>query len=180
MSNAFRLAMTGSPGTGKSTISDLLSGFDYDVETMESLATRLGCIGDVDPEDGARPIDMDELQILLEDEWEVLPSVPTVIDGHLSHLLPVDCAVILRCRPSILKERLAGRSYSRQKTSENVDWEILGGSWAEIDESVPAIEFDTSSEGVGEIVQAILGWIADDFKPRRPLNPIDWVDQEEA
>ena len=49
----FRLALTGTPGVGKSTISSLLAEIGYQVETMERLAERLECIGDVDQEDGA-------------------------------------------------------------------------------------------------------------------------------
>jgi adenylate kinase len=88
--------------------------------------------------------------------------------------------VILRCRPEDLRERLAGRSYPSQKIDENVDWEILGGPWAEIEAGKPIIEFDTSSEKSESIVAAILQWVSDDFKPRSPRNPIDWVGRGEV
>jgi adenylate kinase len=179
MEDAFRLSMSGSPGTGKSTVSTLLEDLGYRIETVEGLAEEFGCIEEVDPRDGARPIDMEKLQQKLEVAWEEGPKSPTVIDGHLSHLLGVDCVVILRCRPEDLRERLAGRSYSSQKIDENVDWEILGGPWAEIEDGKPIIEFDTSCEGPESIVASILQWVSDDFKPRGPRNPIDWVGKGE-
>ena len=113
---------------------------------MQDIAERFGCIDDVDSEDGARPID--DLNTKIHSEWKNDPIKSTVIDGHLSHLLPVDCVVILRCSPSVLRTRLSGRSYEEEKIAQNVDWEILGSAWSEIDDTPPAIEFDTSSNGV--------------------------------
>ena len=180
MEGAFRLAMSGSQGVGKSTVSTLLEGLGYRIETVESLAEEFGCIEAVDPRDGARPIDVDKLQKKLEMEWEESPKGQTGSAGHLSHLLSVDCVVILRCRPEELLGRLAGRSYPSRKIDENVDWEILGGPWAEMEGGKPIIEFDTSCERSESIVAAIIQWASDDFKPRSPRNPIDWVGKGEV
>ena len=154
------MALTGTPGVGKTTISSLLADVGYHVETTEEIAERFGCIDDI--------------------EWKNDPIKPTVIDGHLSHLLPVDCVVILRCSPSVLRTRLSGRSYEEEKIAQNVDWEILGSAWPEIDDTPPAIEFDTSSNGVETVFQRIIDWLADGFKPRRPLRLIDWIERGEV
>ena len=180
MDRCFRLALTGTPGVGKTTISSLLADVGYQVETVQDIAERYGCIDDVDSEDGARPIDIDELNTQIRSEWKNDPIKSIVIDSHLSHLLPVDCVVVLRCNPSVLRKRLSERSYSEQKISGNVDWEILESAWAEMDDTVPAIEFDTSSDGVETVFQGIMGWVADDFKPRRPLRLIDWIERGEV
>ena len=176
---AFRLAITGSPGTGKSTISSLLKRQEYCIETVESLAKRFECIGEVDPHDGARPIDTVKLQQELVTFWNNSPSTPTAIDGHLSHHLEVYGIVILRCSPKILRQRLSERSYPRRKVDENVDWEILGGPWTEGVKGKPIIEFDSSCESPESIVEGILQWVSDGFKPREPCNPIDWVGRGE-
>ena len=175
-----RLALTGAPGTGKTTVCSLLSEAGIGVVSVETLAEMFDCIGDTDPSDGARPIDLDVLRSILDDKWSVSPEETTLIDGHISHLLPVDCAIILRCKPADLQVRLLDRRYRDGKISQNVDWEILGGAWNEIDELVPVIEFDTSSDSADSIVESILGWIADGFKPERPTNPIDWVGRGEV
>ena len=95
MDRCFRLALTGTPGVGKTTISSLLSDVGYQVETVQDIAERFGCIDDVDSEDGARPIDIDDLNEQIHSEWKNHPIKSVVIDGHLSHLLPVDCVVVL-------------------------------------------------------------------------------------
>ncbi len=171
------LALTGAPGTGKTTVGSLLGAAGIGVVSVESLAETCDCIGDADPSDGARPIDLDVLCPILEEKWSARPGETTLIDGHLSHLLPVDCVIILRCQPTVLQDRLVERGYDDDKISQNVDWEILGGAWNELDELLPLIEFDTSTVSADSIVESILGWIADGFKPERPTNPIDWVDR---
>ena len=180
MDRGFRLALTGTPGVGKTTIASLLADVGYQVETVQDIAERFGCIDDVDSEVGAMPIDIDDLNTQIHSEWKNNPIKSIVIDGHLSHLLPVDYVVILRCSPSVLRKRLTGRSYAEQKISGNVDWEILGSAWAEMDDTVPAIEFDSSSDGVETVFQRIMDWLADDFKPRRPLRLIDWIERGEV
>ena len=174
-----RLALTGAPGTGKTTVGSLLGEAGIGLVSVEMLAERFDCIGDADPKDGAKPIDLDVLRSILEDKWSARPKETTLIDGHLSHLLPVDCVIILRCKPAVLQDRLLDRGYKDGKVTQNVDWEILGGAWNELDELVPVIEFDTSTDSVESIVESILIWIADGFKPVRPANPIDWVDRGE-
>ncbi len=180
MDRGFRLALTGTPGVGKTTISSLLADVGYHVETTEEIAESFGCIDDIDPQDGARPIDIDDLNAKIHSEWKNDPINSIVIDGHLSHLLPVDCVVILRCSPSVLRTRLFGRSYEEEKIAQNVDWEILGSAWPEIDDTLPAMEFDTSSNGVETVFQRIMDWLADGFKPRRPLRLIDWIERGEV
>tara|TARA_B100000287_G_C20610500_1_gene771836 strand:+ start:43 stop:585 length:543 start_codon:yes stop_codon:yes gene_type:complete len=175
-----RLALTGTPGTGKTTVSSLLSKNGFEVFSVESLAEKHNCIEDADLEDGARVIDMDELCEHLGDDWSTRPDTDSIIDGHLSHLLPVDCVINLRCKPIVLRERLIERGYSDSKIAQNTDWEILGGAWNELEEGVPVIEFDSTSLGPESIVGAILDWKTDGFKPNRPFNPIDWVGREEV
>ena len=83
----------------------------YDM-VKAKLAEMHGCLGELDSEDNSRPVDLDSLCSKLSKEWFAMSDAPTVIEGHLSHHLPVDGIVLLRCPPDELRNRLSERGYS--------------------------------------------------------------------
>ena len=175
VSGGFRLALTGTPGTGKSTVAQMLSEGGCIVVSVESLAEQNSLLGEVDPADGARVVDTEALHDALAHEWKSPPKGVVVVDGHLSHHLPCDAMVVLRCSPEILESRLSRRGYSVEKVQANCEWELLGGAWNEREGDVPWCEFDTSHDSVDSIVTSLSDWIADGFKPASPGSLIDWV-----
>ena len=160
-----RIAVTGTPGVGKTTFCDR---FKWSKISVQELAKKHGCIDDVD-EDGVAPIDVDALSQEINwpegDYW--------LIDGHLSHLLPVDAAIVIRCNPSALQRRLESRGYSAQKINENVECELIGSIVAECLD-LPFLELD-SADGLESMIASAEAWITDGFKPQRPSEPIDWI-----
>ena len=160
-----RIAVTGTPGVGKTTFCDR---FKWSKISVQELAKKHGCIDDVD-EDGVAPIDVDALSQEINwpegDHW--------LIDGHLSHLLPVDAAIVIRCNPSALQRRLESRGYSVQKINENVECELIGSIVAECLD-LPFLELD-SADGLESMIASAEAWITDGFKPQRPSEPIDWI-----
>jgi len=175
VSDGFRLALTGTPGTGKSTVAQMLSSDGYEVIAVESLAEQYGLSGEIDPSDGVRVIDTGALHDVLAPAWESSPDGVVVVDGHLSHHLPCDAVAVLRCSPEIIESRLVSRGYSADKVQANYEWELLGGAWNEREGDAPWCEFDTSHSGVNSVVDSLADWIADGFKPASPGSVIDWV-----
>jgi len=170
-----RIALTGTPGTGKSTVARLLSASGYSIISVEELAAAAGALDEIDKTDNARPVDIELLLSYLNKSWKSLPQEPVIIDGHLSHHLPTDAVVVLRCKPEILRSRLEQRDYSEKKIIGNVEWEILGGAWNEKENNSPWMEFNTTKNSVEEVVDDIIKWISDGFKPMSPEGVIDWV-----
>jgi len=170
-----RIALTGTPGTGKSTVARLLSASGYSIISVEELAAAAGALDEIDKTDNARPVDIELLLSYLNKSWKSLPQEPVIIDGHLSHHLPTDAVVVLRCEPEILRSRLEQRDYSEKKIIGNVEWEILGGAWNEKENNSPWMEFNTTKNSVEEVVDDIIKWISDGFKPMSPEGVIDWV-----
>ena len=171
----YRLALSGTPGTGKSTIASLLSSHGMSISNIEELAQQAGALEEVDATDGAHPVDMDILLQFIDENWQKKPSEREIIDGHLSHNLPVNAVVVLRCDPENIRQRLNERGYPESKVEANVEWELLGGAWNEKENDIPWVEFDTSKVGPEVIVANILSWISDGFKPTSPEDVIDWV-----
>ena len=122
-----RCALTGTPGTGKTSISKLL---DTDVvhlsdyyETSSSEKT----------DEGEWLIELD----LLDDNIRDLSRNEGVFEGHTAHFLSdIDQVIILRCDPFVLKERLDERDYSKVKIMEKENREII-----------PLINLPEASEG---------------------------------
>jgi|TARA_B110000240_G_scaffold66501_1_gene75779 adenylate kinase len=175
----FRLALSGTPGTGKSTIASLLNGQGYTIISLESLANKYDCLGEVDSSDNSKPIDLEKLYHLLNIAWSKESEYPIIVDGHLSHQLPCDATVILRCQPDVLQTRLENRDYTKEKIQGNVEWELIGGPWNDKDTSNGWLELDTTEHNPNEILEYILKWIQDGFKPTTEDTEIDWIGRME-
>lgn len=155
------IAITGSPGVGKTTLCENLEG----VVSLMELAAKLGALGE-ECSDGAKEVDIEKMKAHWPDD------VPFIIDGHLSHLLPVDAIVILRCNPIELERRLGQREYSVEKTQANVEYEMLGGPWPDlIGDERPIIEFDNTS-----FEADLASWLENGCPhSTKPEGAIDWL-----
>ena len=94
-------AITGSPGTGKTTLSSQLPAERFDCFTVEQIATQLGCI---EHQDGDLVIATDLLG-----DWKYEGDKIAIIEGHLSHHCAVNALILLRCHPEELSLRLSNR-----------------------------------------------------------------------
>tara|TARA_B100001564_G_scaffold352718_1_gene360560 strand:+ start:1096 stop:1605 length:510 start_codon:yes stop_codon:yes gene_type:complete len=161
------IALTGSPGSGKSSIAELAKSSGWEVISVEKLAEKHGLLGEFDKNDQAKEIDIEKLRKSLG-----RINGPLIIDGHLSHYLEVDAIIILRCKPSILRERLQQRGYPEWKIESNVEWEIIGSSWSDI-ENENVAEFETSSAELNKVWSDIQDWINEGHPSRKPF--VDWM-----
>ena len=150
--------ISGTPCTGKTTISEKLSEkLNWELVKINDLAISNNLVLGIDEDKGYKIIDVDALNDLLLkiiSEHENL-----IVEGHLSHLCSgADKLIVLRCRPEILKERLALRNYSSSKINENLEAEALGVCSAEsldiYDNNV--YELDVSDLAINEAVSILM------------------------
>ncbi len=174
-----RIAITGSPGCGKSTLSELLSD-NYPAEEVVNLAKKYQCISSSKSNDDPSIVDIEELSLHLSREWEKPPLKSTLIVGHLSHLLPVDAIIILRCNPVVLESRLNSRNWNNEKVNSNVEWEMMGGPWqelVELDQIPNSLELDNTSIDLVQQTEIVNKWVRQNCPQINSISNIDWISE---
>ena len=172
------LAISGTPGVGKSSLCAVLEARGWNVLSLATLADEHGCLDDIDTEDGAAPIDVHRLA----ETWERPTDGRWLVDGHLAHLLEVDGIVLLRCQPERLRERLTARGYTDRKVQANVEWEMTAGHWAELVEfevDLPLLELDATTDDEQALSGRVNAWVEGGMEGA-PLmaqvpDSIDWL-----
>ncbi|MEF8814604.1 MAG: adenylate kinase family protein [Halovenus sp.] len=113
-----RLAVTGTPGTGKTSATAALDT-DLTVVHLNDVIEREGLTTGTDDERGSAIADMDAVADWLEDREDI------VFESHLAHEFPADRVVVLRCHPEQLERRLSERGTSPESVAENAESEAL-------------------------------------------------------
>jgi len=123
-----RICITGTPGTGKTTLAKgLESLLKYEYFDVMDFIKKNRLYEKFDKKTQALIIDTDKL--VPELIKEVKKKKNLIIDSHLSHYLPkelIDLVVVTKCELKELKKRLEKRKYSKEKVRENLDSEIFG------------------------------------------------------
>ncbi len=162
--------ITGSPGTGKTTIAKLLSKqLNLELISIKDHVEQNGlCEGE------ECEVDISKLKKSLEFLEE---KEDYVIEGHLAceQKIPADFLFVLRADPEVLRERLSERNYDPEKLRENLMAEILDyctqRSQASYD--LPVLELDTSSKTPKECTDDIAGAIK---LNKKKLDDVDYSD----
>lgn len=113
-----RVAVTGTPGTGKTTAVDLAET-DLPVVNLNDLVREADLTAGRDEERDTLVADLDAVRARLADRDDVL------VESHLAHHLDADRVVVLRCHPDELRERLRERGEPESKIRENAESEAL-------------------------------------------------------
>lgn len=177
-----RVAVTGTPGTGKTTATSLLENrIERDAGTTDHLPSldvihlndvleTAGLYTAVDAERGSKIADMEALESWLADREDVL------FESHLAHHFPADRVVVLRCRPDLLEQRLRDRGEPEAKAVENAESEALDVVLAAAVErhGVDVVfEIDTTDRDPDAVADALLAVLTGDREPR--AGTVDFV-----
>lgn len=170
-------ALTGTPGTGKTTVAALLPEH-FVVLTAAALAEACDAFVEDDTTRGARVVDEERLARGARAAAAVLApgAEEVVVEGLLAHFADPDDVVVLRCHPDALRARLEARGYPPAKVRENVEAEALDAISQEVE-----VERAWSVETTAAEPPAVAGIIARLFKGERvtgpevhPLGGLDW------
>ncbi|MGB1696920.1 MAG: adenylate kinase family protein [Thermoplasmatota archaeon] len=148
------IAITGTPGCGKTTLASLLP----DAIDLKAHAAQVDAVVDYDHADEAAVIDMDAIRI---------------VEGHLSQFLEPDECWVLRCDPRVLEARLEARGYSPEKVRENVEAECLDIILQEaLDHAKVVIQRDATHRSPEELLSSFL---SSSGRTEHDLEPVDWT-----
>ena len=160
-----KIGVTGTPGTGKSTVSKRLEGKIVDLKDYLD-ENDLGEIN----EDGEIEVEIEELR---ENSPEEPEDQDLVLEGHLAHFLDLDYCIVLRCRPDVLRERLSERYYSEEKIEENLESEKLDIVFSQaVQNQQKVFEVDTTYKTVEEAVEEIKAAISEG---KEIYGEVDWL-----
>ena len=146
------IAITGTPGTGKSTIAkklSLLLGYEYLDGNL--LVKTAGLAEKYDKKRDTAVVDpslFTRAVLKVGEKAAKKGSKGLVVDSHLSHFLPcrsVNACIVLTCSLEVLEKRMAKKGFKRAKIRENLDAEIFDTILVEASENGhKVVKFDTT------------------------------------
>jgi len=164
------IAITGTPGTGKTSACEVLASRGYPVRTVLDLAKKYKVAKASKGGDFA--IDTDRLKGKLGDLRG--KGAMTIVDGHLSHCLGADVCIVVRCSPALLESRLEARGYPKQKVRDNVEAEaidlVLVEAIENCDDTFEIDATEKSAEDVANDIERILNGETRHYEPGK----VDW------
>lgn len=168
-----KVAITGTPGTGKSTVAAIAAAIiGYSLIDLNSFAKKHGILCGKDKKRGSMILDEAALGRHMSDITE-----NSIIEGHLSHYARPDIAIVLRLEPEELEKRLAMRGWKKDKVKENVEAEVLGVCLSEaLDECKPVFEIDTTGKSANEVAEEVACIVRGKNRKKYVPGYIDWLE----
>lgn len=165
-------SLTGTPGTGKSSVSEELRSRGHTVIDGKLFITENGLLGELDEGRDTHEVDLELLNDSLSEFRD--SEEEYILDSHMSHFMDCHGIIVLRCSPEALSRRLEARGYPPAKVRENVQAEILDVILCEATESdIPVFEIDCtqcSIQDSADAVEKILKGESSDYMPGKT----DW------
>lgn len=119
------LLVTGTPGTGKSTLCRKLEDVGLKWVNIGQFAKENNCLGNWDEDYDCFELDEDKVIDELED---LMANGGVVVEHHVTDLFPerwFDAVFVLRTDSTQLYDRLSQRDYNKKKLDDNVQCEIF-------------------------------------------------------
>ncbi len=167
------IALTGTPGVGKTTVSKILENRGYDVLDLNRFLKEKDLIGEKDIHRDTFEVDLKRMKNVFEKGNLKVD----IIEGHLSHHLSVSTTIVLRCAPQELKERMKNKGWKKEKIEENLEAEMIDAILIQaMETSEEVFEIDTTELKPFEVASSIEDIIRGRTEEYKPGN-VDWSDE---
>ncbi|MFH0971096.1 MAG: adenylate kinase family protein [Candidatus Micrarchaeota archaeon] len=118
-----KIAITGTPGTGKTSISkEIAEELNCDVVHVNELVKKKKLYSKIEKKEHIA-----DFRKLRKELVKLMKATSIIVESHLlSDLkLPADLVIVMRCNPEELEKRLDRRKYPKTKINDNVLCEML-------------------------------------------------------
>ena len=167
------IALTGTPGIGKTTVSEVLKQRGYKILDLNNFIKEKGLRGDKDIDRSSFEVDTRHLKEVYHRE----NLNPDLVEGHLAHHLSLSPTVVLRCSPSELEKRMNKKGWNEDKIEENLEAEMLDTILIESLEICEDVyEIDTTGKSPKEVASAIEEIMQGKVENYEP-GSIDWSEE---
>jgi len=156
-----RVAVTGTPGTGKTTVTEHLDT-DLDVIHLNEHIKVGGLDAGIDEDRNSVVADFDAVADFLDGRTDVL------FESHLAHNVAADRVVVLRAHPETVVDRLTERGESAASVQENAESEALDVILSEAVErhgTENVYEIDTTDRTVEAVADDVAAVVAGEREP---------------
>jgi adenylate kinase len=176
-----RVALSGTPGTGKTSVATALKKQGYTIVPLHTYAKENHCIAGIDKKRDSQLIDIEKLNTVIQKNFTTESLV--FFEGHIAHLLrTMEKVIILRCHPKELKKRLMKKKWKAKKIKENIEAETIDIILCEAVEhylSENIFEIDTTKKTAEEITTSIREIVKKKFQPTKTysIGQIDWSEE---
>lgn len=165
-----RIAVTGTPGTGKTTAVEHLDT-DFEVIHLNDVIRERDFTTGRDDERDSLIADLDAVAEWLDDRKDA------IIESHLAHEFDADRVVVLRCDPEEIERRLIERGESPESARENAESEALDvvlGHAVENHGEDSVYEIQTTDRTPAEVAAEIEAVVAGEREPS--AGTVDYID----
>ena len=163
------ISISGTPRTGKTSVAGVLARkLGWTLISLNELARKKNLYLGYDRARKSRIVDVKKLRA--EVARISRKEKDLIIESHYSHDMPCDAVVILRTNPAELRKRMRKAGWTKKKTEENVEAEIMEVVKGEaIEKAKLVMEIDTTGrkpEWVADQIIKKLGLKSEGVKKR--------------
>ncbi len=148
------IAITGTPGTGKTKVSSGLAKIlraklktKFKVLHLNDIVLKNKLWSSIDEKRKSKNVDMAKLRKFISLEIKKHPDI--IIESHLAHHFKADVVFVLRTKITELRRRMEKRKWGEAKIEENLNVErlnaLLGEAW-DIHGRKKCVEIDTTDK----------------------------------
>lgn len=168
------LGITGTPGTGKTSVGEQLSKqMDWKLIKINEIVKEKELYDGYDEKRDSYIVDEEKLDKILDS----CVKKNCILEGHLAHYYSdLDLLIVLRTNPNELRRRLKGKGWKEKKVVENLQAEILDIILQQaVERQGEVYEVNTSDKSAYKSAK-IIKEIIEDESEREEYEPgrIDW------